>query len=259
MIITRKIKIKALSGNLERNLYIYLPTTYDKTNKRYPVLYMFDGHNIFQDEEATFGRGWRIHEYLDYTDTEVIIVGLECNKFGNNRLSEYSPVDFIFKENELIKGMGKKTMDYITKTLKPQIDKEFRTIRNKDNTCLVGSSMGGLMSLFGACSYQNVFGKIGSFSPSLWIEGKEEVLEFIKEATFPSKLKIFMSYGSNEFQNHESQKKNFAATCACLIEKNAQLNCQIIENGYHNEATWGSIFPVLLRFFGYLPLKEKES
>ena len=106
MIDTFYVSIPKLS-NIERKAYVYLPTTYDEDDdRRYPVIYMFDGHNLFSDDEATFGRSWRLADYLDYTDTQVIIAAVECNHEGDERLSEYSPVDFSFN-GKTIKGKGK--------------------------------------------------------------------------------------------------------------------------------------------------------
>ena len=95
MIKTWDIEIPILSKGL-RKAYVYLPTSYEyDLDRKYPVVYMFDGHNLFSDEEATYGRSWRIADYLDYTDTQVIIAAVECNHEGDKRLSEYSPVDFV--------------------------------------------------------------------------------------------------------------------------------------------------------------------
>ena len=82
----------------ERSVFIYLPVGYDEEenkDKRYPVLYMFDGHNVFRDEDASFGRSWRMENYLDLAGTQLIVVGVESSRHPNNdRLCEYSPYTF---------------------------------------------------------------------------------------------------------------------------------------------------------------------
>ena len=87
--------IPKLSGEKPRKAYIYLPDGYEKnTDKRYPVMYMFDGHNVFVDEDATFGKSWGMKKYMDESKKELIIVAVECNHEGNGRLQEYSPLNF---------------------------------------------------------------------------------------------------------------------------------------------------------------------
>lgn len=90
MVNRHKIQIPELTGEEERNLYIYLPDSYDWDRERYyPVLYMFDGHNVFFDSDATYGKCWGMKEYMDHTNTQVIIVAVECNHSPDNgRLKE---------------------------------------------------------------------------------------------------------------------------------------------------------------------------
>ena len=81
------VKIPQLSGDKERRAYIYLPESYERDpDKRYPVMYMFDGHNVFFDEDATFGKSWGMNKYLVENKKDLIVVGVECNHEGNRRL-----------------------------------------------------------------------------------------------------------------------------------------------------------------------------
>ena len=86
------IRYPAVGGEEERRAYVYLPTMYEADpDRRYPVLYMFDGQNVFFDEDATYGKSWGVADYLDYTDTPLIVAAVECNAGANNeRLVEYS-------------------------------------------------------------------------------------------------------------------------------------------------------------------------
>ena len=111
MIRTWKIKIPSLSGNEQRLVYIYLPENWQTSGKRYPVLYMFDGHNVFFDTHATYGKSWGMGEYLDENKKQLILVAVECSHKGNQRLSEYSPVDFVQPDLGQITGRGKEYMD----------------------------------------------------------------------------------------------------------------------------------------------------
>lgn len=146
MVIRKKIKLPTLTGEKKRQSYVYLPVGYEESGRSYPVLYMFDGHNLFTDEEATFGKCWGLEEYLDRHETPLIVAAVECNHEGNMRLSEYSPVDFNFR-GQHVKGRGKKYMDWLVTQFKPYVDGNYRTLSDRKNTMIAGSSMGGLMTL----------------------------------------------------------------------------------------------------------------
>ena len=89
------IQIPQLSGDLQRRVYLYLPESYGKDpEKRYPVMYMFDGHNVFFDSDATYGKSWGMRDYMQKSKKQLIIVAVECNHEGNGRLQEYSPYNF---------------------------------------------------------------------------------------------------------------------------------------------------------------------
>ena len=100
------IPYPAFTGAEPRNVYVYLPDGADG-RERFPVLYMFDGHNVFFDEDATYGTSWGLGAYLDETDTRIMVVAVECNHSPDNgRLSEYSP--FTFEDPQLghVTGRG---------------------------------------------------------------------------------------------------------------------------------------------------------
>ena len=96
MVKTWSVSYPAVNGTEQRRGYVYLPTMYEsEPDRRYPVLYMFDGQNVFFDADATFGKSWGVADYLDYTDTPLIVAAVECNAGANNeRLVEYSPYRF---------------------------------------------------------------------------------------------------------------------------------------------------------------------
>ena len=153
-----KVRIEKLSGDKERRAYIYLPDSYGKEpDKRYPVMYMFDGHNVFFDSDATYGKSWGMNKYMRESKKQLIIVAVECNHEGNNRLIEYSPLHYENSSMGKIKGKGNVYMNWLVKTLKPYIDANYRTLPDRKNTIICGSSMGGLMALYAACTYNHVF------------------------------------------------------------------------------------------------------
>ena len=125
-----------------RGLHIYLPDNYDSTDERYPVTYFWDGHNLFYDSDATFGKSWGLSEFLDGWDKDMIIVGLECSHEGDHRLDEYCPYDANLLGKK-IRGEGDETLDWVTRSLKPFIDRKFRTYSSREATAIAGSSWAG--------------------------------------------------------------------------------------------------------------------
>lgn len=253
MVLKWDIEIPALTGERKRKAYVYLPVGYeDEEEERYPVLYMFDGHNLFSDEDATYGRCWGLADYLDYTETQIIVAAVECNTVGNGRLSEYTPLNFTLNNGEKIKARGKKYMDWLVGEFKPYIDENFPTLPDREHTAIGGSSMGGLMSLYAASRYNKYFSRCAALSPSLWVNGVS-ALPFIKNGKFRRGTVIYMDYGSREFSNHASQRKAFADTCSVLIEKGVNLTARIVPGGVHSEASWGKQIPYFMHVLGFTP------
>ena len=127
-----------------RPLHIWLPEGYEQSEERYPVMYFFDGHNLFSDEDATYGKSWGMKEFLQGWGKEMIIVGIECGHGDGERLSEYLPYPSCngwFSEYE---ARGKETMDWIIHEIKPVIDAEYRTWPFRECTAIGGSSMAAL-------------------------------------------------------------------------------------------------------------------
>ena len=113
---------------LQRRLHIYLPDDYYQSKETYPVMYMFDGHNLFYDEDATYGKSWGLKEFLDQYDKKFIVVGLECNDEGNKRIVEFRHYKYSTHYWGMIKGKGEEIMEWIVYELKPMIDSTYRTM-----------------------------------------------------------------------------------------------------------------------------------
>jgi len=153
--------------NRHRRIWVYLPKSYqDHKDKYYPVLYMQDGQNLFDEQTAPFGE-WGVDECLDtlqqLTGRECIIVGIDHG--GDKRTTEYNPYD----NAQYGKGEGDKYAAFLVTTLKPFIDNKFRTLRSPQNTYIAGSSLGALIALYAVMKYPGTFGAAGIFSPAFWI------------------------------------------------------------------------------------------
>jgi len=245
------ISYPAITGKEDRNVYVYIPDCVEEDEEtRFPVLYMFDGHNVFFDEDATYGKCWGMKEYMDETETPMIIVAVDCNHSPDNgRLKEYSPFNFSYKKMN-IRGQGKATMNWFTRTLKPIIDKRYPTLPERESTFIAGSSMGGLMSLYAAIEYNDVFSRAACLSPSLWV-ARWRVNDLVQRAKLSPDTVIYMDYGSRELGNHDGMRKLFATVSARLMAKGVWLTSRIIPNGDHCEACWEEQIPVFMHILQY--------
>lgn len=246
------VTIPKLTGCEERRAYIYLPDSYFcQSERRYPVLYMFDGHNVFYDEDATYGKCWGMKEYMDYTCTQLIIVAVECNHSPDHgRLKEYSPFDFSDPKFGDIEGKGRLTMDWLINSLKPYIDRHYRTLSDRRQTFIAGSSMGGLMSLYALFAYNHIFSRAAALSPSLWTN-PPEIERMIQTKSICKGTVLYMDYGSNELSNHSRMIQEYSKVCGLLLGRMVHLTSRIVPDGNHCEASWERQIPFFIHTLLY--------
>ena len=250
MVIKQNVTVPALTGEKPRRAYIYLPDYYnDDPTRRFPVMYMFDGHNVFFDSDATYGKSWGMNSYMIWTRTPLIIVAVECNHEGNQRLMEYAPFDFENATLGAVKSKGKLYMDWLVGTLKPEIDATYRTLPGRENTIICGSSMGGLMALYGATVYNHVFQRAACLSPSLWVAPGKSV-EMIAHQNIQNDTCIYMDYGSKEMLNHAASAEALISVAHLLLTKRVNLAFRIVPGGTHSEASWEQQIPIFMDCLG---------
>lgn len=244
------VTVPPLSGNTPRKAYVYLPDSYEEEpDKRYGVLYMFDGHNIFLDEDAAFGKSWGMKKYMDDSEKELIIVAVECNHQGNHRLMEYTPVSYRNKNHGFVPAKAPVYMKWMVQWLKPYIDKHYRTLPDPEHTALAGSSMGGLIALYGVTAYNHVFRKAASLSPSLWVSpGK--LLAMVAGGNYAPDTVIYMSYGQNEMGNHKANRWVLRTVATELFAKGVNLTFRVVPNADHSEGAWEKQVPVFMDCLG---------
>ena len=248
MIIVKKIRIPELPTEKPRRLYVYLPRDYEKSGQRYPVLYMFDGHNVFYDSHATYGKSWGMKEYLQKSKLPLILVAVECNPEGNRRLFEYTPWGFHRREVGTVEAQGKITMDWFTKVLKPEIDAQYRTLPDRAHTMIAGSSMGGLMTLYAAVEYNDVFSMAASLSPSLWVS-PAKMKEMIRSHPLQDPTRIYIDMGTGEAGAYRKQLiGGMFAVAKELSNAGADVLAAAIPGAMHNEAAWEKRIPDFFRF-----------
>ncbi|MFP4287551.1 MAG: alpha/beta hydrolase [Candidatus Izemoplasmataceae bacterium] len=253
-VIREEIFIEPLNRSAIR--YIALPKHYDESNKHYPVLYMHDGHNLFFEEDSYAGVTWGVLDaYNNYKDLkDIIIVGLSCAN-GIKRLNEYGPYPFeinVFNEEGIIPGgKGHVYLDYLVNELKPMIDSNYRTLKDKDHTAIMGSSMGGVISLYAGCKYPETFGLIGSVSGAYYVS-PSAFRHCIKESDLSHIKKLYIDTGDEEVGGGNSS--DYMISNAIMVDLLRQkltqdrLQYQIIAGGKHHETDWAKRLPDILRY-----------
>ena len=243
------VTIPALTGDKPRKAYIYLPDYYDENpERRFPVMYMFDGHNVFFDSEATYGKSWGMYNFMTWTRKPLIIVAVECNQFGQ-RFNEYAPVTYENREHGYIKGKGRLYMNWLIHELKPWIDANYRTLPDRNNTIIAGSSMGGLMALYGVSCYNKVFQRAACLSPSVWVD-PSKIYNLIARGNIKNDTTIYMDYGSEEIGNHDGTADALISLGQLLLKKRVNLTMRIVPGGKHCEASWEQSIPVFMDCLG---------
>ncbi len=231
-----------------RKVWVLLPYDYYVSDKSYPVLYLQDAQNLF-NEGSNYGN-WEIDKKLsvlaEYGRGDVIVVAIEHG--SEDRIREY-----IFDNDHVANGSeGKKYIRFITDTLKPFVDQHYRTKSDRDNTGIGGSSLGALISIYSGFLYPEVYSKLLIFSPSLWVEPNNNfpVMNFRN----PFAMKIYLYGGEQEgskmvkrlhiFEDYlkEWDKKNFF---------DFELRTSINPEGTHSEFYWSQEFPRAIEWLFY--------
>lgn len=250
MLHTWSLTIPSLFPEVSRRAYLYVPDGYDEQPEAcFPVLYMFDGHNIFLDSESAFGTSWGMYDYMNATGTPLIIAAVACNPVGDLRLREYSPFSHVTPSLGDIRALGRTTMDWLVGEFKPMIDAQLRTLPDRENTLIAGSSMGGLMALYAACAYNDVFSRAACLSPSLWVS-PAKVRAMIRRGHFAPDTCVYMDYGAQELGNHEGMRETFFAATQALFARGVDLTARIVPGGTHSEASWAQRVPAFMSCLG---------
>ncbi|MBF4470058.1 alpha/beta hydrolase [Flavobacterium sp. HJJ] len=237
--------IEAPQLKTSRKIWLYLPKNYKTSTKKYPVIYMHDAQNLF-DAKTSFAGEWNVDEKLDSLNAQVIVVGIENG--GEKRLEELTP----YKNEKYGGGNADKYLEFIVNTLKPEIDKKYRTKPNAKNTTIIGSSLGGLVSFYAVIKHPDVFGKAGVFSPAFWINRKD-INNYMTNSK-KLKAKIYLLCGDSEGDDDSMvtdlnyiEKLLNTNRCYCL-----HLNKKVIvKGGHHNEKLWRDNFDDAVLWLGY--------
>ena len=256
MIIKRDFLYSPTTQN--RPLHIWLPDDYYETDERYPVMYFFDGHNLFFNEDATYGKSWGLKEFLEQWPKPMIVVGIECGHGEGERLSEYLPYPAdqgSFCDSTPV--LGDATLRWMAEELKPVIDREYRTYPARSCTGIAGSSMGGLMALYGVVHHNDVFSKAACISSSHLI-CMEPLRADMAQTYMDPDTRVYLSWGTKEAwggvpdiwaedTTSQSYYRNLEAAEGITARgASAKLRCQV--GGGHCEADWEKLVPEFMHY-----------
>ena len=236
--------------NNNRDVFVALPPGYDNPHRRYPVVYMHDGQNLY-DQHASYAGEWQVDETLHTLHAEAldaIVVGLP--NMGNDRIKEYSP----FRSYRWGEGRADDYLKFIVHTVKPLVDQSFRTLPDREHTGIMGSSMGGLVSVYGFFRFCDWFGFAGVMSPSLWFDGGAIFPYVLQSKHCPGTL--YLDMGGRESPTGPGGM-NYGLRNARRMQKLLQskgyragqnlLYVEDVEAG-HTESAWAYRLPNALRF-----------
>jgi predicted alpha/beta superfamily hydrolase len=223
----------------KRRVWVYLPGDYAFSKKSYPVLYMHDGQNLFDVATSSFGE-WGMDEMMDTTKKRNQCIVVAIDHGDSKRLTEYNPFNSKFGDGE-----GDAYVDFLVQTLKPYVDKRFRTKPGALTTTIAGSSMGGLISFYAALKYPDVFGRAGVFSPAFWVAS--EIRKNIENTT-SIKAAFYFVCGELEGQQMVNDMQFMYQQVKRKGSKKSVY--RVVADGQHNERFWQKELPAFADWMG---------
>ena len=217
-----------------RDILIYLPASYYKTDNPFPVIYMHDGQNLF-DPMTSFAGEWGVDSALARAPRKgrrAIIVGIP--NAGIDRIREYSP----FEDSRSGGGDGEAYLAFLNDTVKPLIDARFRTDPSTAATGIVGSSLGGLISLYAFFRHPGRYGFAGALSPALWFAGGA-IFRTVESAGYV-RGRVYLDVGTREGQGTLANAREMRdQLLSNRYKRGRDLMWVEDKGGMHNEAAWG--------------------
>jgi len=248
-VLTQRLAMPGLGR--ERTLRLYLPPSYDtQTSRRYPVIYMHDAQNLFDDATAYAGE-WGVDETLDaFARTrgfEAIVVGIDHGEA--ERIHELSP----WTNPRYGSQQGEQYMAFVVDTVKPFIDAHYRTRPDRADTAIIGSSLGALVSHYALLRYPQVFGKAALFSPSYWYSG--EVYTQTRAHPWPVDTRTYFYIGGREGDESVPDLERMVALVGTQGHAARDLAVHVVPEAQHDERAWRAEFPLAIAWlFDLRPL-----
>ncbi len=225
----------------DRDLLVWLPPSYARGNKRYPVLYMHDGQNLFDPATSFCGQDWKVDEtamrlWRTKSVQEFIVVGVPNSP---DRMDEYN----------LFTPLGQAYASFLLGRVKPFVDRHYRTRPDVENTGVMGSSMGGLVSFQLAWAYPDVFGMAGCLSPAFWPSRSRQFAVVRRDPQPHKNVRFYLDAGELENSFVKSSEKMAAMLRSLGYRDGRDLMVHIAADANHSEAAWAERLDLPLRFF----------
>jgi predicted alpha/beta superfamily hydrolase len=240
-------------GN-RRDVLVYLPPGYRSSpRKRYPVLYLHDGQNVFDAATAFAGVEWGVDETAERLIGEKLIeplIVVAVANMGERRIDEYAPtrgvIDTRAKRKKRSRGLARQYGEFLMEELKPYIDQKYRTKRETEFTGLGGSSLGGLVTLAIGILYPHAFTRLVVMSPSIWWDDFA-IYRLVDSIEQKPPVRIWLDTGTNEPGWEQARE-----LCNRLVEKGWKVGDDLLymeaEGGDHSEGAWAARVEPALRF-----------
>lgn len=237
-----------------RRLRVYLPPGYGAGDARYPVLYMFDGQNLFDDATSYVGE-WGVDEAMDALAREdgfeAIVVGVDHG--GEARIHELIP----YWNLRFLPNNGAGFVEDLVHAVKPYVDANYRTRPGREHTAIIGSSLGGLSADYAIHRYPQVFAKAGVFSPSYWVS--DEPFEHARRTALLPGSRVYLFMGGKEGVESVEKVEEMAAILRSQADGEG-VAVNVVADAEHNEAAWRNEFPRAVRWlFGLRPRPDGEG
>lgn len=209
-------------------LHVYIPGWYYDSTERLPVMYFFDGNNLFLDEHATYGRSWRLSRFLDRWEKPMIVVGIDC------------PHD------------GEDTFQWILSDVKQTIDAQYRTWPHREATGIAGAGDGGLLSLYGAVCHNATFGKAASLSGGIRFH-KKELARYLMSSNISPDTRVYLSWGEHESgriyeDGSNAEQRAIDEVVDTLADRGVATMVHCQPSGRHHETHWEKQVPQFMDF-----------
>lgn len=263
-----------LRAGQRRAVRVYLPPDYETSRRHYPVLYMFDGHNLFDRRTSSYGKEWHIDEHMESLFSHdpaatAVVVGIDPDPRTYARYAEYSIGEWIHPgtpdepEGRRIVGSGGATAEFLVGTVKPWVERHYRVAADREHVGIGGSSMGGYMSLYLAVSFPEVFSKVLAFSPAVLDRPMDgaALRSLIAASSSRHGQRIYLDMGSAEQLEYIEHPGDLVAAlgplATALTESGrTDIVCRVVVGGTHDEHSWSRRFPEVFRwaFLGGPPL-----
>ena len=245
-----RFRIHFAPGSDERVVSVYLPRGYGASDEAYPVMYMFDGQNAFEEDKAAYRNSWNLHEFADNWEKDIIIVGMESSMENDRRLAEYCPYQLTPKIWEGLRGRGRATAEWMIGTLKREIDSRYRTMGDRLCTGVMGASLGGLMSLYMATAFNDVFSKAACLSVPMGM-CFSQLRAQIREGMMDPDTRVYLSMGEEEARDKKMLSGMVSRSLQLsnhLMNRGARVYPFLQEGGRHCEEDWRAQTAEFMRF-----------